>query len=138
MAKVTQSMVSKKNPFWIPKNRYYELKYFCFQFWDWQRRRLELDGIATKYNREPTESEALERYELQTRIDMVMNALVASTYKTTNTTELDMRLEKIILDGVTKGYSYDYMSNRKIMPVGRDLYYVVYRKFFYHLDIARK
>lgn len=128
MSKATQANVSKKNPFWIPKNRYYELKYFCLQFWDWQKRRNELDGLATRENREPTEWEALERTELDQKIRMVMSSARLATHD----------YDKYLIIGVTKGLSYDTMSAREVLPIGRDTYYNLYRKFFWILDGARK
>lgn len=38
--------LSRKNPYWIPRHRYYELKHFCLQFRDYQHRCLELDGMS--------------------------------------------------------------------------------------------
>ena len=141
MCKATQSVVTKKNPFWIPKNRYYELKYYCLQFWDWQRRRAQLDGLATRENRSPTESEAIERAELDDKIGMVMTCLDAvTTDKDQLTGRMVMHepLYSVLLTGITKGKSYDTMAASKVMPVSRDYYYMVYRRFFKVLDIARK
>lgn len=39
--------LSKKNKYWVDKNRYYELKYFCLQYPLWKRAYEELDGIHT-------------------------------------------------------------------------------------------
>lgn len=128
MSKATQASVSKKNPFWIPKNRYYELKYFCLQFWDWQKRRAQLDGLATKENREPTESEAMERAELDEKIKKIMRCATLAAHD----------LDEYLITGVTKGYSYDTMAAKKILPIGREAYYVIYRKFFWLLDGSRK
>lgn len=126
--KATQAAVSKKNPFWIPKNRYYELKYFCLQFWDWQKRRAQLDGLATRENREPTEYEAIERAELDGKIRQVMNCAHLASYQ----------YDDILLTGVTKGLSYDAMAVTKVLPMARDAYYTMYRKFFFLLDGARR
>lgn len=128
MAKATQTAVSKKNPFWLSKNRYYELKYFCLQFWDWQKRRAQLDGVATRENREPTESEAIERAELSEKIQKVMTCAKLAAHQ----------YDDYLLTGVTKGLSYDTMCARKVLPIARDAYYVIYRKFFWLLDGARK
>ena len=128
MAKATQAMVTKKNPFWLPKNRYYELKYHCLQFWDWQKRRAQLDGIATKENREPTEWEAVERAELDEKIRRIMTAVRLAAHQ----------YDDYLLTGVTKGLSYDTMAAKKVLPISRDAYYVMYRKFFWLLDAARK
>lgn len=128
MAKATQAVVSKKNQFWLPKYRYYELKYFCLQFWDWQKRRAQLDGIATRENREPTEWEAIERAELDEKIRKVMTAVRLAAHQ----------YDDYLLTGVTKGVSYDTMAAKKVLPIARDEYYVLYRKFFWLLDAARK
>ena len=128
MANATQAMVTKKNPFWLPKNRYYELKYHCLQFWDWQKRRAQLDGIATKENREPTEWEAVERAELDEKIRRIMTAVRLAAHQ----------YDDYLLTGVTKGLSYDTMAAKKVLPISRDAYYVMYRKFFWLLDAARK
>ena len=141
MCKATQSVVTKKNPFWIPKNRYYELKYYCLQFWDWERRRGQLDGLATRENRSPTESEAIERAELTDKITMVMTCLESVTQErdpVTGKLAINEALYSILLTGITKGKSYDTMAASKVMPVSRDYYYMVYRRFFKVLDIARK
>ena len=143
MSKATQAVVSKKNPFWIPKNRYYELKYFCLQFWEWQKRRCQLDGLATRENREPTEPEAIERAELDIKIKMILDCLDAVTkemspdYRGGARVVYHEPLYSALLTGITKGKSYDTMATTKVMPVGRDAYYVVYRKFFKLLDSAR-
>lgn len=128
MARATQAVVTKKNQFWLPKNRYYELKYFCLQFWDWQKRRAQLDGLATRENREPTESEAIERAELDEKIRKVMTCCTLAAHQ----------YDEYLLTGVTKGLSYDTMATRKVLPIARDAYYVIYRKFFWLLDASRK
>ncbi|MBO7450699.1 MAG: hypothetical protein J6U54_10045 [Clostridiales bacterium] len=128
MPSATQAVVTKKNPFWLPKNRYYELKYFCLQFWDWQKRRAQLDGMATRENREPTEQEAIERAELSEKIQKVMTCCTLAAHQ----------YDEILLTGVTKGLSYDAMSVKKVLPIARDAYYVIYRKFFWILDSSRK
>lgn len=127
MSTVIRSEVSKKNPFWIPKHRYYELKHFCYQFWDWQERRASLDGLATRDNREPTEPEAIERAILDTKIKMVDTAHDAAG-----------EFEDVLLRGVTKGLTYDQMNARTPIICCREKYYRMYRKFFWMLDQARQ
>ena len=36
--------LSRKNPYFLPKYRYLELKNFCFQYNDWKRALARLDG----------------------------------------------------------------------------------------------
>lgn len=131
MCKATQAVVSKKNPYWMPKNRYYELKYFCFQFWDWQKQRSALDGLATRENREPTEREAIKRAALSHKIEMVMNCIEDATKD-------HPEIYEDLLYGVTKGYSYDSMATKKVLPLSRETYYNIYRLFFYLLHCSRE
>lgn len=37
--------VSKKNDYYISKERYYELKHFCLQYNDWMRALISLDTL---------------------------------------------------------------------------------------------
>ena len=38
--------LSEKNPYWIEKHRYYELKHFCLQYPIWRKAYSLLDGYA--------------------------------------------------------------------------------------------
>ena len=46
--------LSKKNPYWISKYRYYELRYFCLQYYEWKHDycelELKLSPRTTQYN----------------------------------------------------------------------------------------
>lgn len=42
--------LSKKNPYHIPRYRYYELKYFCRQYNDWKKALTLIDGWQTSPN----------------------------------------------------------------------------------------
>lgn len=42
--------LSKKNPYHIPRYRYYELKYFCRQYDDWKKALTLIDGWQTPPN----------------------------------------------------------------------------------------
>ena len=39
--------LSEKNPYWIEKHRYYELKHFCLQYPIWRKAYSVLDGYST-------------------------------------------------------------------------------------------
>lgn len=43
--------LSQKNPYWIGKHRYYELKHFCLQYPIWKKARLALDGLSRRPSR---------------------------------------------------------------------------------------
>ena len=40
--------LSDKNPYWIGKHRYYELKHFCLQYPIWKKAYAALDGLSKR------------------------------------------------------------------------------------------
>lgn len=40
--------LSDKNPYWIGKHRYYELKHFCLQYPIWKKAYDALDGLSKR------------------------------------------------------------------------------------------
>ena len=40
--------LSKRNPFWLDRHRYYELKHFCLQYPLWKKELSILDGFGSK------------------------------------------------------------------------------------------
>ena len=38
--------LSEKNPYWIERHRYYELKHFCLQYPIWKKAYAALDGFS--------------------------------------------------------------------------------------------
>ena len=128
--------VSKKNPYWIDKHRYYELKHFCLQYNLWKKKRDILDGINTssiitpgeKTTSSSTEKTALKRMLYSDRIQMI-----EETAKRT-----DPVIGSYILTGVTEGLSFDKLNARSPVPCGKDKYYDLYRRFFWLLSRARK
>lgn len=130
--------VSEKNPYWIDRHRYYELKHFCLQYPSWKRAYLSLDGMSKRPidsvivkhfpGSDPVSRCAEARIFYKDRIDMV--ELAAN--------DTDPLLGQYILQAVTEGLSYDVMRVRKGVPCSKDAYYELYRKFFWLLHQARK
>ena len=98
--------LSKKNPYHIPRYRYYELKYFCRQYDDWKKALTLIDGWQTSPNDisgiikgcppvSQTERIALSRVFYSSCIDMVDKCIA----------ELDTALAPFIKKGVTEGES---------------------------------
>ena len=52
--------------------------------------------------------------------------------------EADEGLSCYILEGVTKGLSYDLLRVRTGVPCGKDTYYDLYRRFFWLLSKERQ
>lgn len=130
--------LSKTNRYWIEKNRFYELKYFCLQYQSWKRRYEELDGFSGRpideivYSRlnspaNPTHKTVEERSLYFKRMEVIEQAAI----------EADPYLASYILKAVTEGLSYTYLKSRLEIPCGRDMYYDRYRRFFWILDKTR-
>lgn len=131
--------VSKKNPYYIPKYRFLELKNFCLQYPTWVQSYKSLDGLSKRpadlaiFGKkhgvsDPTAKCAESKLYFSERISMIDNAA-----KTT-----DPVLAEFIVEGVTTGKSYDAIKAVKDIPCCKDIYYEQYRKFFWLLSKARK
>lgn len=139
MSTNTRPELSTKNPYWIEKHRYYELKHFCLQYYVWKKivstldyyiKHRDTDNIPTPHNHilsKPVEDLAVKRSYFQDRIDMVERVCKKT----------DPTLSEYILDAVTKGLSYDILRVRKSIPCNKAEYYELYRKFFWLLDKER-
>lgn len=138
MGTVIRAELSKKNPYWIDKHRYYELKHFCMQYPLWKKTYVSLGYInshrnsielsrSPNYVSNPTEKISILRASLMEKIKMVENAAV----------ETDRELAQYIIYGVTEGISYDTIRVRYNIPCCKDMYYENYRKFFWVLSKYR-
>ena len=131
--------LSDKNPYWLERHRYYELKHFCMQYPIWMRAYKELDGygdksayiikaVTNRFNSDPTMAcaDALTYYA--NRLGMVDRAVYDAADN----------LAGYIVKGVTEGLSYDILKVRYGIPCCKQVYYDAYRRFFWLLDRARK
>lgn len=129
--------LSKRNPYWIPTNRQYELKYFCRQYPFWKRRYAEIQEslISRSYYDMPpndnvsdaTSEKAIASMFYAERIRLIESSVM----------EADEYLYEYLLKGVTEGYSYNYLQTVFGIPCGKDMYYDRYRRFFWILDKKR-
>ena len=133
MAKSLYTTISKKNPYYISKHRYLELKHFCLQYPEWKQRYAELqDEIArSKYYISPKSctddhiSElAIEMASLREKMDLVENTA----------REVDPVLGDYILKAVTRGCTYEFFQTQYDIPCCRDTFYDRYRKYFAFLN----
>lgn len=137
MATLVRPEVSTRNPYWIDKHRYYELKHFCLQYHIWKRTYAALTELKTISNLEkissgntvsdPTAKQAIRKAYYSDRIEMVESAAY----------DADNVLGEYILRAVTEGLSYTYLKSKLGIPCSRDTYYDRYRKFFWLLNNAR-
>lgn len=138
MSTVIRAAISERNKYWIEAQRYYELKHFCMQYPIWKtlistldslsRQPEELEVLArTNHISDPTARCAEEREYYLKKMRMVEQAA--------NQTDPDIGV--YILEGVTEGFSYDKLNARIQIPCCKNIYYDLYRKFFWLLDQIR-
>lgn len=138
MASNLRPELSKKNKYWIDKNRFYELKYFCLQYPLWKYAYNALDGIRVSSfdltsTRASNGADILgsimdERTLYLGRMELVEKAA----------RDADPYLASYILKAVTEGHSFNYLKSRLEIPCSRDMYYDRYRRFFWLLDQAKQ
>lgn len=139
MGTVVRADISSKNPYWIGRHRYYELKHFCLQYPSWKRVCSYIGSIKSKSFEQPsvfdngtfgnpTADGAESLIFFKERIAMIEKAAK----------DTDSTLSDYILKGVTEGVSYDSLKSKLEIPCCRDTYYVLYRKFFWILSKERQ
>ena len=139
MATLVRAGISEKNRYWIEKHRYYELKHFCLQYPVWKKAYLALDGLSRRpadlamFIREssvgdPTAKCAEAKVFYSERMGMVERTAA----------ETDAGLDGYILKAVTDGVSYEQLKARLGIPCCKDVYYRLYRRFFWLLNKERR
>lgn len=131
--------LSKKSSWWIPKERYYELKHRCLQYDFWNEACHRLDLKAQDPGRlkvlksdiyDPVQETVAAREHWIRKIHEVDYACGVAA----ETDNSDSFAAFILRYAVTKGLSYEKLEAKfgTIMP--RDQYYEMYRKFFWIMN----
>lgn len=130
--------ISRRNKYYISRHRYYELKHYCLQYPEWKRAYRILNEkleSCSKSIANPTDAGVPHNTETMA-LAMAAFAqnmkLVEDTAKRT-----DSLAGPYIFKAVTEGYSYPYFSTVLKIPMSRDKYYEMYRRFFWLLDDVR-
>ena len=135
---MVRNEISEKNKYHLPKHRYLELKHFCLQYNDLYKEMQNVSLLSPVEFQEvysigshsdPTA--ALARYleRLGGRMFPIHEAL--------EKTVEDQYIKECLFDAVTNGLSYEQINAQKQVPCCREVYYDLYRKFFWHLDKSR-
>lgn len=129
--------LSKKNPYWIPRDKYYELLYFSRQYWTMRQEKKELlrtyPTISYDENYTITDiSNPVEKAVCRVSYLTDMMKLIEDTVK-----EVDPDIYKWLLNGVTTDKSYEYLNQKMGLPMSRSAYYERYRKYFFLLSKKR-
>lgn len=138
MGTVIRPELSEKNKYFIEKHRYYELKHFCLQYPIWKKAYAGLDGLSrrpidlavlskTKTISDPTAKCAEAKLFYSERMDMIERVSVDAAADLAN----------YILRAVTEELSYDHLKTSLEIPCCRDVYYILYRRFFWLLNKER-
>ena len=138
MATNVRPEVSEKNPYYINRERYYELKHFCRQYPIWKKAYASLDGLSRRPNdlklfnkvhqiSDPTARCAEARAHYSAKIDMVEKCAK----------EASPVLYKYLMSYVTNGDAYSVLKMRDNIPCCKDTFYDVARKFFWLLNKVR-
>lgn len=138
MATTVRPEVSKSNPYYLERERYYELKHFCLQYPIWKKAHDALDGLS----RRPAD---LELFQNTGQIsDPTARCVEAREYYAKRmemvercAREADPKLSKYIMDYATKGYTYPILKTKNEMPCCKDKFYATIRKFFWLLSKER-
>ncbi len=133
MTTIIRPELSKNNPYYISKNRYYELKYFCLQYSEYRQKYNELcnsinsswlikiDCNPNYFKQDPM---IFVREQYLNKIRLIENCA----------NSLDPVLGKYVFIGVTNGVTYNYLKMNNNIPCCKDIYYKLYREFFWLLN----
>lgn len=138
MSTVLAPELSRKNTYFIPKHRMYELKHYCLQYHYWvdaladinfiQTHGLSFARIKSPAISDPTADIAEIRETLIKNVDTVERCARLS----------DPIIGPYILRAVIEGWGYDKIKARENVPCSKETYYKLYRKFFWLLDKQRQ
>lgn len=132
-----KAVLSKRNPYRISKEKYYELKHFCKQYDEWRRycdtvfpRMISAYGVDVPggTSERPIEEACLKLEKYKEYMSLVDLNLIDAAGPI---------IAKYLKLTVTQGYSYDALAAAERIPCGRELYYKYYREFFYLLAKER-
>lgn len=137
MSTTIRPELSARNPYWLERHRYYELKHFCLQYPIWKQAYSSLDGLSKRPNdlslfRTNEIGDPTTRCAIAKAHFLELMEIVDLTAK-----ETDDELWQYLRTGVTEGLSYDQLKAKTNIPCSKDVYYDLYRRFFYLLNKRR-
>ena len=127
--------MSKKNPYYISKNRKWELKYFCKQYREWKKALNDISfftippevKVTTSDLNSMAEKVAEKRDYYNERIGLIE----------TCAKEANPDISKWIILAVTEDKNYESLRMVYNIPCHRAVYYTSLQRFFYILDKKR-
>ena len=121
--------LSKKNPYYISKYRYLELKYFCLQYKEFKDEyqdciRKVSEGRGQVDYADPTGKAAIKRDQLLCKIKSIEDSAILAGED----------LAGYILMSVTNDLTYSNLRLMHDIPCGKNLFYDKRHKFFWILS----
>lgn len=120
MSTVLRATVSYKSPYYVSKERYYELKHFCLQYKDYKKHIAEGESFKGK---DKTATIAVNNVFYGHYIDIIDECCNKAGE------DIYIWLHK----AVTEGKSYATLNP----PCSKEYFYLRYRAFYYLLDKVR-
>ena len=137
MSTVIRPLMSLKSKWYISKHRYYELKHFCLQYYEWkmfyENTVIERGGSIIGKGvdggdiSDPT-------FETGSRL-AILSGYMALIEEVSS--EADPDIGEYIFKAVTEDLSFSRLKTRFLIPCEKNMYYDRYRKFFWILDKRR-
>ena len=123
----TRTELSRSNPYWISKHRYYELKHFCLQYREWQELYLRAISQTLDIRDDPTGEYASLAADLEWAMHLVKDTALS----------VDKVLGPFIFDHAAFGSNFTRLSTVGHIPCGKDLFYKLCQKFFWLLSCRK-
>lgn len=135
MSTVIRSEISKNSPYYISKHRYYELKHFCLQYYEWKK---EYDRISFLPPMRRSEIRSTDPSDPTSRLASI-RATYSENMKLVKDVchDADAEIEKWLFQAVTEGKSYETINASSRIPCGKNYFYDRYRRVFWLLDRRR-
>ena len=126
--------LSKKNPYWLPKNRYLEMKHFALQYDYWKE---ELNAIDIFGTRSLTKIDQ-ELGDPVAALAELRDLYIRNMHMVEDAADLtDEILGYYIFLTATKACTYENLRMMHNIPCNRNVYYEHLRRFYYILSGIR-
>ena len=116
--------ISKRNPYYLSKHRYYELKHFCLQYNEWRELYFYAKTQTLHELDDPTGYYASIMADCKHCMELVERAAAGT----------DEVLGRYIFKHVITGTTYETLRLLDAIPCGRELFYEYLRKFYWLLS----
>ena len=126
--------ISKDNPYYISKHEYLMTRHFALQYNEWKKQKNEIQtrvryGFSVGGGKNESIVSPVEVNTEKAELYSFRMSLVEQAAKIAGED-----IWEFVLIGVTTECNYDYLRMVKGIPCCKDVYYKMYRKFFWVLN----